>query len=42
MEYVATDDAAEMITIATERGQEITNLRPVQARAGDGSLPPGP
>jgi len=42
MEYVATDDAAEMITIATERGQEITNLRPVQARTGDGSLPPGP
>jgi ubiquinone/menaquinone biosynthesis C-methylase UbiE len=42
MHYVATDDAAEMIVIATERGQYVTNLRPVQARTGDGSIPSGP
>ncbi len=42
MDYVATDDAAEMIVIATERGQDVANLRPVQARTGDGSIPSGP
>jgi ubiquinone/menaquinone biosynthesis C-methylase UbiE len=42
MDYVATDDAAEMIVIANERGQDVANLRPVQARTGDGSIPLGP
>ena len=42
MEYVATDDAAEMTVIATERGKDVANLRPVQARTGDGSIPSGP
>ena len=42
MEYVATDDAAEMTVIATERGKDVANLRPVQARTVDGSIPSGP
>lgn len=40
--YTATDDAAEMIAIATERGAGIPTLHPLQARPGDGSLPEGP
>jgi SAM-dependent methyltransferase len=40
--YIATDDAAEMIAIATERGADQPNLTLLQARPGDGSLPPGP
>jgi len=40
--YVATDDAAQMIAIATERGAGIATLQPLQARPGDGSLPGGP
>lgn len=40
--YTATDDAAEMIAIATERGAEIAQLRTAIARPGDGSLPRGP
>lgn len=39
--YTATDDAAEMIAIATERGADIATLHPLQARPGDGSLPEG-
>lgn len=42
MDYVATDDAPEMIVIATERSRDVANLRPVEARTGDGSIPPGP
>jgi ubiquinone/menaquinone biosynthesis C-methylase UbiE len=41
-EFTATDDAAKMIVIATERGQDVANLRPVEARTGDGSIPSGP
>jgi SAM-dependent methyltransferase len=40
--YTATDDAAEMIAIATERAGGTPSLHPVEARPGDGSLPPGP
>lgn len=40
--YVATDDAAEMIAIATDRAAGVPGLHPLQARPGDGSLPPGP
>ncbi|PWK62112.1 class I SAM-dependent methyltransferase [Roseicyclus mahoneyensis] len=40
--YIATDDAAEMIAIASERGADIPGLQPLQARPGDGSLPQGP
>ena len=40
--YTATDDAAEMIAIATERAADLPTLHPLQARPGDGSLPRGP
>lgn len=40
--YIATDDAAEMIAIATERATDLPTLHPLQARPGDGSLPRGP
>jgi SAM-dependent methyltransferase len=40
--YTATDDAAGMIAIATERAGETPTLHPLEARPGDGSLPPGP
>lgn len=40
--YIATDDAAEMIAIAAERGADIPGLHALQARPGDGSLPQGP
>jgi SAM-dependent methyltransferase len=40
--YIATDDAAEMIAIATERGADLPTLHPAVARPGDGSLPEGP
>jgi SAM-dependent methyltransferase len=40
--YIATDDAAEMIAIATERGAGVPTLHPAVARPGDGSLPEGP
>lgn len=42
MEYIATDDAGEMIAIAVERGQDVSNLRTIRARPGDGSVPKGP
>lgn len=42
MHYVATDDATEMIALATKRAQDASNLQTVQARTGDGSLPQGP
>ena len=41
-QYTATDDAAEMIAIATERAAGIATLHPMQGRPGDGSLPQGP
>jgi SAM-dependent methyltransferase len=40
--YIATDDAAEMIAIAAERGAGIPTLHPALARPGDDSLPEGP
>jgi ubiquinone/menaquinone biosynthesis C-methylase UbiE len=40
--YTATDDATEMIAIATARGEDIASLKFAQARPGDGTLPPGP
>lgn len=40
--YTATDDAAEMIALTTERGADTPGLHPLHARPGDGSLPPGP
>ncbi|NKX44703.1 class I SAM-dependent methyltransferase [Roseicyclus persicicus] len=40
--YTATDDAAAMIAIATERAAGTPTLHPLQARPGDGSLPAGP
>ena len=39
--YTATDDASEMIAIATQRGEGIASLKFAHARPGDGSLPPG-
>ena len=40
--YTATDDAAEMIAIATERAADLPTLHFKQGRPGDGSLPQGP
>ena len=40
--YIATDDAAAMIAIATQKGADTPNLTLLQARPGDGSLPEGP
>lgn len=40
--YTATDDAAQMIAIATEKSTDHPNLTLLQARPGDGSLPRGP
>jgi len=42
--YIATDDAAGMIAVASDRLAEtpVASLHPLQARPGDGSLPDGP
>jgi SAM-dependent methyltransferase len=40
--YTASDDAAEMVALTAERGADTPTLRPLHARPGDSSLPPGP
>ncbi|MBF9061269.1 methyltransferase domain-containing protein [Rhodobacterales bacterium HKCCSP123] len=40
--YIASDDAGAMVALAAERGADTATLQPLQARPGDGSLPPGP